>query len=404
MRNRFGRAVLGAAFGLAMLIGGPELGTKPAMAQATTGGGAPEGFEWGYNKGFFFRNPNFELKISTRTQFRYTYRMLDTDATDRDNGAFNIPRARFRLDGYAWHPWFKYKLQYDFVGARDLCPTGGVGCDALLQRSDLRDLYFDVTKQPWYQVRMGQFKQPFGQQELTSSGDQQFVDRSIASTVFAPSREVGTMLYGLSFEKVFGYEVAVSNGNGRNHNADNNSGYRWSARIHWDPNGEYKLSESAVDHPQQVNYTLALAANHNNIEANLAETTELLGQGTAEAFFGLKWKNLSVSADYYKRREELPTTDIKSPSSGYIGQVGYFLTQKIELALRYSGVGRTLDNLETNGTEQRIGFNWFFEKHDLKFQADYGRTRFDGDAGLISASGATTGILDAFRAQLQVVF
>ncbi|HZN04507.1 MAG TPA: porin, partial [Candidatus Polarisedimenticolia bacterium] len=245
MRNRFG-VMSGVTLSLAVLVGGAALGVKPAWAQAATAGGAPEGFEWGYNKGFFFRNPNFELKISTRTQFRYTYRMLETDATDRDNGAFNIPRARFRLDGYAWQPWFKYKLQYDFVGARDLCPSGGVGCDALLQRSDLRDLYFDVTKQPWYQVRMGQFKQPFGQQELTSSGDQQFVDRSIASTVFAPSREIGTMLYGLSFEKVFGYEVAVSNGNGRNHSADNNSGYRWSARIHWDPNGEYKLSESAV--------------------------------------------------------------------------------------------------------------------------------------------------------------
>ena len=404
MRNRFGRVVLGAGFGLALLCGGALSGVQPAMAQGTTGGGAPEGFEWGYNKGFFFRNPNFELKISTRTQFRYSYRWLDTDATERDNGAFTIPRARFRLDGYAWQPWFKYKVQYDFEGARDLCPSGGSGCDALLQRSDLRDLYFDITRQPWYQGRLGQFKQPFGQQELTSSGDLQLVDRAIASIFFAPSREMGSMLYGLSFEKVFGYEVAVSNGNGRNHSADNNSGYRWTVRVHWDPNGEYKLSEGALDHPQTVNYTFALAANHNNIEANLAQTTELLAQGTAEAFFGLKWKNLSVSADYYKRREELPTTDIKSPSSGYIGQVGYFISPKLELAARYSGVAHTLDNLETNGTEERVGFNYYIHNHDLKFQADYGRTHFDNDAGLISASGATAGTLDNFRAQLQVVF
>ena len=141
------------------------MSAHPAAAQASTPPPAqPEGFEWGYNKGFYFHNPQFELKISTRTQFRYTYRDFETDSVDRDSGAFNIPRARLRFDGYAWYPWLKYKIQYDFVGAKDLCPTGVAGCDALQARSDLRDLYFDLTRQPWWSGRLGQFKQPLGLQ------------------------------------------------------------------------------------------------------------------------------------------------------------------------------------------------------------------------------------------------
>ena len=399
------------ALGLVIGAGLFVLLAAPLRAQTTTPPPqAPEGFEWGYNKGFFFRNPNFELKISTRTQFRYTYRDFESESADRDYGSFNIPRARFRLDGFAWYPWLKYKVQYDFVGMRDLCPSGGVGCDSLVVRSDLRDLYFDLARYPWWTVRLGQFKQPLGLQELTSSGDQEFVDRSIASTLFAPSRELGVELYGLNFEKTWGYEAAISNGNGRNKSADNNGGMRYTIRIHFDPNGEYKLSESAVEHYETVNWTFGFAAMRNNEEPNVLETTEFIQSDTAEGFFALKYKILFVMADYYVRTVEQATGE-PIDSKGSIGQIGVFVVpRKIEVAFRYSEVERTIEDsltgltTVTDGTEKRIGFGWYFSKHDLKFQADYGRTNFDADTTLIGGAGAVTGTFDSFRAQLQVVF
>ena len=405
------------ALGVVMGAGLSLLAGVPAAAQTSAPPPAqPEGYEWGYNRGFFWRNPQFEVKISTRTQFRYAYRDFESDAADRDSGGFNIPRARLRFDGYAWYPWLKYKIQYDFVGTRDLCPTGATGCDALAVRSDLRDLYFDVARNPWWSVRLGQFKQPLGLQELTSSGDQEFVDRSIASTLFAPSRELGTMLFGTSFEKKFGYEAAIANGNGRNKTFDNNGGMRYTVRVHWDPNGEYRLSETSVDHPETVNWTIGVAAMRNNQEADLLETTVPLRQDTAEGFFALKYKILFVMADYYMRTlEQAPDAAGPDPEpvdfSGYIGQIGVFVVpRRIELAVRYSEVEREVEDpvtsltTTTDGTEKRVGFGWYFSKHDLKFQADYGRTEFDSDSTLISGAGATTGQFDTFRAQLQVVF
>jgi len=39
-------------------------------------------------------------------------------------------------------------------------------------------------------LKVGQFKVPFGLQELTPDYRQEFVDRSIANAKFAPSRDI----------------------------------------------------------------------------------------------------------------------------------------------------------------------------------------------------------------------
>jgi hypothetical protein len=389
MRSRF--AVL--AFGMALA------GTlvSPAAAQ--------EEKEWGYDKGFFFRTSKFELKISTRTQFRYTYTMTDENSLTDDNGAFNLPRARLRLDGFAYYPWLKYKIQYDFTGqtyttATSVAVPGTVPATVSLSNKrgpDLRDLYFDLTRHPWVSVRLGQFKAPFGIQELTSSGEQEFVDRSIASEAFAPSRQQGAMLWGTTFEKKFGYEAGVFNGNARNVVTNDNTGYLYAGRMHWDPNGEYKLSESAVDHFDKPIWTIGAAYMLNTTQASLLKTAEELAQNTLEGFFGLKYKRLFVLADYYARTQEQAAAAPDVDSTGAIAQVGFFFVpRKLEVALRYSQRDPDTDADDDTESESRIGFGYYFSKHDLKFQADYGQVK--------NEASATDEKTDQFRAQLQIVF
>ncbi|MGH9798331.1 MAG: porin, partial [Candidatus Polarisedimenticolia bacterium] len=273
MRTRI--AVPGLLLALLALAG------APATAAEDEGGR-----EWGYNKGFFFKQGVFELKISTRTQFRFTQTWFDAASTDEDRGDFSLPRTRLSFDGKAWYPWLSYKIQYDFTGhttVEEVDFTGTTTEDA--KSPDLRDLYLDLAKNPMAAVRIGQFKAPFGLQELTSSGNQEFVDRSITSAAFAPSRQQGAMLWGLTGTKKFGYEVGLFNGNGRNQSANDNDGYMYAARIHFDPNGEYKLAETAVEHPDKVNYTVGVGYLMNQEDA----TADVDGT-TMEAFFALKYK------------------------------------------------------------------------------------------------------------------
>ena len=355
----------------------------PALAQDEN--------QWGYDKGFFFRTSKFELKISTRTQFRYTYNWTDENSLTDDNGYFTLPRTRLRLDGFAYYTWLRYKVQYDFTGQDD------AGASPARRSPDLRDLYFDLARNPRATVRLGQFKAPLGLQEMTSSGDQEFVDRSVASEAFAPSRQEGAMLWGTSFEKKFGYEAGLFNGNGRNRKTNDNTGYMYVARVHFDPNGEYKLSESAVDNPDKVNWTLGLAYMLNSTQASLLKTAEDLRQTTGEAFVGLKYKRLFALADYYSRTQEQAAGAPDIDSGGAIGQVGFFLVpRKIELAVRYSYFDEDKDTSNDREIEKRLGFGYYFSKHDLKFQADYGQVK--------NEASATDEKTDQFRAQLQIVF
>ena len=364
-----------------------------ALALATPGRAqTPEGSEWGYNRGFFFRTSEFELKISTRTQFRYTFTDFDDESPSPDRGEFSIPRARLRLDGFAFYPWLKYKIQYDFMGQSYVVTT--TPSVERLRGPDLRDLYLDIVYKPWTSVRLGQFKVPFGQQELTSSGDQEFVDRSIASLAFATvegERQVGAMLWGTSFEKLFGYEVGVFNGNSRNNLTNDNPGYLFAARVHFDPNGEFKLSESAVDNPENLLYTIGAAYIYNERDAAAD-----LARQSLEGFFSLKYRRWFVLADYYVRSvEQLAGPDVDS--QGLIGQLGFFIVPgKIEVAGRYSEVDSDIDLPDTTSQESRVGFGWYFRKHDLKFQADYGR--IEDESSLLNRD------TDIFRAQLQLVF
>lgn len=395
MRKRSTGAVLGILLASAAV---------PALAQDES--------QWGYDKGFFFRTPKFEVKISTRTQFRYTYTMTDEDSLTDDNGAFNLPRTRLRLDGFAYYPWLKYKVQYDFTGqtyttaTSVTVPDDGPPADTVSlsnkKGADLRDLYFDLARNPWASVRLGQFKAPFGIQEMASSGDQEFVDRSIASEAFAPSRQQGAMLHGLSYGKKFGYEAGVFNGNGRNVTTNDNPGYMYVGRVHWDPNGEYKLSETAVDHPDKPLWTIGAAYLLTATEASLLKTAEELSQDNLEGFFGLKYKRLFVLADYYARTQEQSGGGPDVDSQGAIAQVGFFfVARRLEVALRWSELDPDADVDDNTQTESRVGFGYFFSKHDLKFQADYGQVENEASTGVVPPGNEKT---DFFRAQLQIVF
>ena len=386
-----------AALGMALL---PCL-ADPAMAQ--------EEKEWGYNKGFYFKTGQFELKISTRTQFRFTETDFDDTSASEDRGEFTLPRTRLRLDGFAYYPWLKYKVQYDFTGQTYSTATSvtvpaddGTNPETVslsnLRGPDLRDLYLDIARSPRYSVRLGQFKAPFGMQEQTSSGDQEFVDRSVISdgqsgalTGFAPSRQIGAMLFGNSFEKRFGYMAGIFNGNSRNARQNDNDRYLYAVRVNFDPSGEYKLSESAIDHPTKVNWTIGAACMVNAIDAagDLTDTS-------TELFFGLKYKRLFVLADAYARSEEElagPDTD----AEGFIAQVGYFFVpRKLEVAVRWAQGDRNTDASDDKLTETRIGFGYYISKHDLKFQADYGQVE--------NEASATDEKTNFFRAQWQIVF
>ncbi|MFQ5495245.1 MAG: porin [Phycisphaerae bacterium] len=123
-----------------------------------------------------------KLKIGGRIQNDYAYFAEDGDlerrlGEDFDDGT-EFRRARLYFSGTIYDD-IDFKMQYDFAGG-----------DA-----DFKDVYLGMKNVPYVgHVRVGQFKEPFSLEELASSNNITFMERSLVNT-FAPSRNTGVMIY-----------------------------------------------------------------------------------------------------------------------------------------------------------------------------------------------------------------
>jgi phosphate-selective porin len=188
------------------------------------------------------------LTLGARVQSRWTVdwrEEADADTTGSGVGSadgafsqFDLPRLRVTLSGGAFRPWLRYLFQFDFSR------TSGEG------DSKIKDavLEFRPVGRP-YRLSIGQFKAPFGLQQLVSSGRQQFVDRAITDSKYAPAREMGAMFAGTAADRTLGYEIGVFNGSGESVRQTKQLPLL-AGRLFWNPYGPYALSEGSSDAPE----------------------------------------------------------------------------------------------------------------------------------------------------------
>ena len=126
---------------------------------------------------------NYRAQIRFRLQFRLSY-PFDADTTtpedfeDRAQLNFAVRRARFKLGGNAIRPWIDYYIEYDFTSSR------------------LLDFRVTLERLPELMLRLGQWKVEYNRERRDSSGEQQFVDRSIVNAPFTIDRQEGLQLTG----------------------------------------------------------------------------------------------------------------------------------------------------------------------------------------------------------------
>lgn len=101
------------------------------------------------------------------------------DGSDQYDDGTKLRRARLFVSGTVWRDWH-YKGQYDFASAETSIKDAWIKYTGL---NDILEMPLDIT--------FGNFKEPFGMEELTSSKYITFMERSMASNTFAPSRNVG---------------------------------------------------------------------------------------------------------------------------------------------------------------------------------------------------------------------
>lgn len=298
------------------------------------------------------KSKNAQLAISNRVQVRLTHE--DPDGGDTKD-SFRIRRAKTKFEGWVYSSDLTYELQMNWADSTPL---------------EDANINYDFTRgKKAAQLKIGRFKVPFGRQELTSSGSQQFVDRTAVSNEFAKGRDIGIQFHGQPLGGKLDWRVGVFNGAGINVSSNDNDAYQYTARLGWQPLGDVKYSEGDFESSDKPLF--GLGVNWNSNDKHGATTGDDIDQEIVGLDFAFKFKGFSLTGEYFDAENDRETgTDFDN--EGFYIQAGYFFVpKKFETALRYSVLDPNSAVSNNDRTETGIGFSYYFNKHSHKLQADY---------------------------------
>lgn len=312
---------------------------------------------------------DFTLRLGLIGQVEFTA----VDPSDGDQTtSTRIRRARPDFRGTLFGS-VGYRLQYEVAGSPNLL-----------------DFYLNWGPST-SKLQAGQFKAPFGRQELTSIAKQAFIDRSIASKRFAPSRQQGLAILGKSGNSKFEYGVGIFNGNGRNRSSDDNDAHMFAGRVLFSPLGSYDLDETPLDYPSSARFSIGFSGMVNTEDVGVDEV-DVTRTGAEMAF---KLKGISATGEYYAESADA-ITGATTDTNGYYAQFAYlFPNKKFGVALRQGAIMPDVSGPSRDQTEAGVAFNFFRDGHGQQFQIEYLQVEFDADPSRDT---------DQVRVQAQIVF
>jgi phosphate-selective porin OprO/OprP len=195
-----------------------EQAAAPAPAPAKED---PNTFRAYWKDGLRFetKDKKYTARIGGRIQNDWMFGTMDEDleaktGEDLENGV-EFRRARIYIEGTMPHNIF-YKAQYDFAGGDP----------------EFKDVYLGLAKIPWVgSFRVGQFKEPFSLEELTSSNNITFMERSLPNEVISPARHTGLMLNNAILEQRMTWAAGFFRNSDDFGDNSGDDEYVWTARL-----------------------------------------------------------------------------------------------------------------------------------------------------------------------------
>ena len=343
-----------------------------------------------YDNGFFIRSKDgrYSLTLNGFLQARYT---LSAPDTGKSRNNFDVALARLAFSGNIFDPKVKYFFQYEAT-------TFGNS-----NQSTMLDWWMQYSHSQYLNVQAGRFILPYSRQFYTHPGNLLFPDLSEADYAFNLQRAVGAHLSGkvgrLSYHALATNSIrALDAGGQQNAGAE----VAWQGRLEYDILDPYGYLESSPTPAATPQLSLGIAAAFNPVDQASRFQNVMPGDRTTNVTIdgGFRYQGLSVQAAGYYRRNNLEALNEIGHDWGYYGQIGYYLTEKLEIAGRVSGVDfQFANNPRTAGDvrEYMGGFNYYLYGHSVKLQVDY--SFLDGDPFVGKSTSA-----DRFRVQTQILF
>ncbi|MCB0379976.1 MAG: porin [Flavobacteriales bacterium] len=329
-----------------------------------------------------------------QTLFIGEWNLNDTAGFTNGNSNFSIRRARLKFNGFAYSPKLQYKIELG-LSNRDIS-------GASPQTSNAPNYIYDaVLKWNFYKkftLWVGQTKLPGNRERIISSGNMQFVDRSLLNSAFNIDRDMGAQLrHNFKIGEKFEVReiVAVSQGEGRNVTADNLGGYQWSSKVEILPFGSFEkdgdYSGSDLSREKKPKLSVAVSYDVNN---KAVKTRSNMGNYmvTDKGFFEtdihtlfvdmmFKYKGFSVMAEYANREAEQAiaknsdgskTGAVVNVGKGLNTQMGYLFKNNWEVATRFTYIEMDKKITKEDIVRQyTLGVSKYIVGHKLKVQSDF---------------------------------
>jgi hypothetical protein len=333
-----------------------------------------------YGKGLGITAPDslFYINIRFRMQNRVAFQTESDDDLSISQVEARVRRLRLRFDGFVYSPKISYLIQLSFS-------RGDMDYEALNFPNLIRDAYIQYAFNKKFSIGFGQTKLPGNRQRINSSGDLQFVDRSIVNAAFNIDRD-----FGLQFQYKTNFLVgrgAISSGEGRNINASD-AGLAYTGRLEVLPFGAFTNGgdyfEGDLAREKKPKVSLAFAYSHNE---DATRTGGQLGTvlyaptdiKTTIVDFLYKFNGWSFATEYIQRTSPSPITTnseggVRFVYTGYGQnyQGGYNFKNNVEIVGRYSTVtpNGEIEGFENKKDQFMLGVNKYIKGHRVKIQND----------------------------------
>ncbi|WP_317191999.1 porin [Salegentibacter maritimus] len=338
------------------------------------------------------KDSSFSIKFGARFQSLYisNWKNSELEGFKSESSNFLIRRARLKFNGFAYSPKLEYKIELG-LSNRDISGASKFTSDAPRYVLDA------VLKWNFYEnfvLWAGQAKLPGNRERVVSSGNLQFVDRSLLNGQFNIDRDLGLQLHhkiDLGNQVVIKEAFALSQGEGRNVVTGNLGGYQYTGRLEVLPFGEFKdYSEASLERYETPKLAMGVTYDYNDkavkTRSNMGEymfTENGLHRTDITTFFAdfmFKYKAISVLGEFAHRdadnpiaieEDGTPTGAVVNVGNSFNLQAGYLLDNNIEFVGRFTNVHETIAGAHfPNLNQYTLGVSKYISKHKLKVQTD----------------------------------
>ena len=305
---------------------------------------------------------------------------------------FRLRRARINLTGdFAEN--FDFKVEGDFENSDGISSnrTAFSGTDIFVN---------------WHQfaeanVKIGQWKAPFGLEQLTPDPSLIIIERSLPTGAITPERQIGMQVWGKPFTNIWPdekdlltYYAGIFNGNGRNTTVNDNNNFMYVGRLELMPfkgkifgqDSSLKLGADVLNSRDDAGVNISQSLNLLvNADGSLSPFV-LPGADERTAWSVDAWFNLGpfdLIGEYLQEKVNGRTVNGVPPgfadftTNGYYITAAYFLIpKKLQAAVRWEDLNP--GQMGNDGIHSITGgLNYYIHGDDLKLMVNYIHTWSD---------------------------